>query len=550
MAWWQPAVGSAAMAASLVVWQVKQREWAESHTWQTAVQQYLLYAPMKSLGELRRRQVLWDASRAERVQKDLLKELLKRHQETEYGRARGLQSVDSWESYCRVQPITQYSDYEVYFQRIRQGHRNVLNPGALPRLAMTSATQGEPKFLPDVTDLGKTFYRRGGLVALAILEHHFPEATRCLHKTLKLAFRAPTLILESGVEVGCKRAPNSPNFDRLLCAYSSPKAAYDVMHEPDALYAHALFAVKDRDLGILEANFAPNICDFLDFVRDHYESLAADLEQGRPWSTKASEHPVEPETMAALQKALGHSPQRAEELREICEGSTFCAHQLWAKLHLVVTVTGGNFEASTRRLKRLLGDVPIYSPFYAATEGLLGVNIYPDQERSPCYLLDPGSMVMELLPLQWSNLSTSEIPLDAPIPAWAGHVGEAYELLVTTRGGLCRYRLGDVVRLVSQQEGQMPLVQLQGRVGKTLTLCGEDLPEFHFVRALAQSPVASKVRGAIVVETPLAAATPEQLQICIEEDLGQSVGMIDLHALDAALMDQAASYARLRRRST
>ena len=35
------------MAASLVVWQVKQREWAESHTWQTAVQQYMLYAPMR-----------------------------------------------------------------------------------------------------------------------------------------------------------------------------------------------------------------------------------------------------------------------------------------------------------------------------------------------------------------------------------------------------------------------------------------------------------------------------------------------------------------------
>ena len=31
-------------------------------------------------------------------------------------------------------------------------------------------------------------------------------------------------------------------------------------------------------------------------------------------------------------------------------------------------------------------------------------------------------MVMELLPLQWSTLSTSQIPLDAPIPAWAGHV--------------------------------------------------------------------------------------------------------------------------------
>lgn len=46
----------------------------------------------------------------------------------------------------------------------------------------------------------------------------------------------------------------------------------------------------------------------------------------------------------------------------------------------------------------------------------------PWQEGNPSYLLDPGSMVMELLPLQWSTLSTSEIPLDAPVPAWAGHV--------------------------------------------------------------------------------------------------------------------------------
>lgn len=71
-------------------------------------------------------------------------------------------------------------------------------------------------------------------------------------------------------------------------------------------------------------------------------------------------------------------------------------------------------------------------------------------------------------------------------------VGEAYELLVTTRGGLCRYRLGDVVRLVSQQEGQMPLVQLQGRVGKTLTLCGLDemrgeRPGFQFEKEFMAS---------------------------------------------------------------
>ena len=39
------------------------------------------------------------------------------------------------------------------------------------------------------------------------------------------------------------------------------------------------------------------------------------------------------------------------------------------------------------------------------------------------------------------------------------------------------------------------------------------MPEFHFVRALAQSPVAAKVRGAMVLET----GVDERLHICIED---------------------------------
>ncbi len=54
-----------------------------------------------------------------------------------------------------------------------------------------------------------------------------------------------TFVFIPGVEVGCKRAPNSPNFDRLLCAYSSPKAAYDIMHEPDALHPSLVILVSE-----------------------------------------------------------------------------------------------------------------------------------------------------------------------------------------------------------------------------------------------------------------------------------------------------------------
>ena len=45
--------------------------------------------------------------------------------------------------------------------------------------------------------------------------------------------------------------------------------------ETVARYAHVLFALKDRDLGMLEANVASNICDFFDFLRQGWGGLTA-----------------------------------------------------------------------------------------------------------------------------------------------------------------------------------------------------------------------------------------------------------------------------------
>ena len=117
-------------------------------------------------------------------------------------------------------------------------------------------------------------------------------------------------------------------------------------------------------------------------------------------------------------------------------------------MKLVITVTSGNFEATAVRLRRLLDGIPIYSPFYASTEGLLGVNLFPSQNRLPEYLLDAGSVVFEFLQMPPGRSSESSSTKGCALRAWEVEVGQRYEILVTTRGGLCRYRLGDVVRVV------------------------------------------------------------------------------------------------------
>ena len=53
------------------------------------------------------------------------------------------------------------------------------------------------------------------------------------------------------------------------------------MTEPEALYINLLFALKDRNLGILEANFAQLVYSGLLALEAQWKSLVEDVELGR-----------------------------------------------------------------------------------------------------------------------------------------------------------------------------------------------------------------------------------------------------------------------------
>ena len=53
------------------------------------------------------------------------------------------------------------------------------------------------------------------------------------------------------------------------------------MTEPEALYIHLLFALKDRNLGILEANFAQIVYSGLSALEAQWKLLVEDIELGK-----------------------------------------------------------------------------------------------------------------------------------------------------------------------------------------------------------------------------------------------------------------------------
>ena len=66
--------------------------------------------------------------------------------------------------------------------------------------------------------------------------------------------------------------------------------------------------------------------------------------------------------------------------------------------------------------------------------------------------------------------------------AWQLEKGQRYELVVTTGGGLYRYRMGDCIQ-VNDFQGAVPVVEFLYRFGRTSSITGEKLTEFQVLRA-------------------------------------------------------------------
>ena len=123
-------------------------------------------------------------------------------------------------------------------------------------------------------------------------------------------------------------------------------------------------------------------------------------------------------------------------------------------------------------------EVPIYTPLYAATEGLIGFNPNPKKES---YVLC-NAMYYEFIPEHEMHtekpkvLTVDEIELE-----------KNYELVITTYSGLARYRFGDVIKIVGFYN-EAPEIEFKYRSGQLLDCFGEKTRYFIFSEKLFQPP--------------------------------------------------------------
>nr|XP_020460599.1 GH3 domain-containing protein [Monopterus albus] len=470
-------LGVCFLAGMALIWSdISSKIKGENRTFGSLLSQYVAVKAMGWLGRRERKKLEADTLNVKRAQEETLLKRLRKNANTWYGKRYDFSSIQDSEGFRARHPITTYEHYRELIRRVAAGEEKVITAEKPLTLAMTSGTSGASAMLLSTRDTSSEFFLQGLTVCWDVVQRGLP-GTNSLQRTTKFFYTPTCRQSEAGIPIAPN--PSTPaSSHHMLNLYTTPAPTFEVPSEKDALYLHLLFAMKDPSVGTLEASFASTIFYAFIALQDRWQELVEDIEQGKVSNALA----LEPKVRAKLEALMKPDSGRATQLRaHFQDGFRGIAKRLWPKLHLVLTVDSGSNQIYGETLREnYCQGVPFYSPFYAATEGLIGVNLWP-QEPTRHYLLCPRSMFCEFLP-------ESSLEEESPHTLLMEEVkmGQNYELIITNASGLFRYRIGDIVKVVGFHN-HCPIVEFQYRRGQMLNVRGEKVSEALFLEALKKA---------------------------------------------------------------
>ncbi len=474
---------------------------------------------------------LVETARFEAASSQTLERILALNGRTEYGRRCGLGGRAPRRAFEEL-PLTTYADYVPYIERIAAGEQGLLSGEPVVYFSTTSGTSGPPKMIPVTRQ-----------------QMRMAVSTRLL--SLGLALRAGVLNTMHGrfmtimtEHVGGNTAGGLPkgaattggfrqlgHFSDLIL--SSPADVARTHDQATARYLHLLFGLREERLWTIVAFFPATILFALRDLEARAPQLLRDLADGT--LDPGLELPAD--ARARLSRNLRPERARARALTRLFERGRFTVRDIWPDLGAILTATGGGFHFYVDQLQPFLGEVPIFSPVYGASEGTIGLGF---SAREPYYLLLPSLAYIELLPVEHMD-----DPHPRPIPAWQAKAGSQYEVIITTRAGFTRYRLHDIVRVV-ELLGQNPVVEFIERRGQVIDIIGEKTAEHHIAAAMESACHAVTAPLVDYFVSPDTQQSPAHYVLAIEGwnggcDNAQMVRGL-LEAFEAALRKTAPDY--------
>jgi hypothetical protein len=371
----------------------------------------------------------WVGDRIKILQTNQLAWLTDQLSKTKHGVEHGLHPTSSYEVFRRSVAVTPYSDIRSEVMRMVNGEADVLWPGVTHRFAQSSGTaDGKSKYIPITEPSLRLNHYRGAADVVAHYLYLHPESRM---------FSGKGFILGGS-------------------------------------FANELTTPVGVKVGDLSANLIDDINPLINLVRVPSKEVAlmADWREKLPALVNASLH-------ADVTNISGVPSWFMTVIKGVIKAAgADTIHDVWQNLE--VFFHGGiSMQPYRSEYNKLTDPAKMhYFETYNASEGFFAVQDR-DESGAMLLLLDCG-VFYEFVPLDECD---DPYPEHA-VPAWAVEEGKTYALVITAANGLCRYPIGDTVKIMSTN----PLrIAIAGRTKHYINAFGEEVMVHNTDAAIAKT---------------------------------------------------------------
>jgi hypothetical protein len=399
----------------------------------------------------------------QQTQEALLLGYLRKNCDTEIGRelafgrivaraSRGCQAGELTALYQAQVPLTGYDELEPWVRKIRDGRRHVLTADAVRRLTPSSGSTSAAKLLPFTVELQREFSRAVDAWVAALF-----LCTPALLTGRAYWSISPALPTDYTGAVPVGFADDSEYLGgvrgALARAVLAVPDAVSRITEPEAFrYVTLLFLVRARDLRLISIWHPSFFSRLFQALPDWMQRIADDIGAG----TLSAAAPIAPDVRAVLESRLYPDIARATELRRL---STIEPRTVWPNLTLFSCWQDGACGSYADELHRTMPGVTLQPKGLVATEGIVSI---PFENRHPVAV---QSHFFEFLDGSGNARGVQEL-----------QTGAEYQVVLTTGGGLYRYRLGDRV-VVDGWVDSTPSLRFVGKDDRVSDRFGEKLSD-------------------------------------------------------------------------
>ncbi len=390
----------------------------------------------------RQKQIALYATDTVRLQNEVLRHLLTRAKDTEYGRNHLFAATKGYEDFARNVPVNTYEELKGDIDRMRHGEEDILWPGQVKWYAKSSGTTNDKsKFIPVSPEGLQNLHYKGGtdVVALYLREH--PESRMLDGRGLILGgSHSPNYSLPNSL-VGDLSAILIENIDPLVNLIRVPKKSTALLSD---------FEVK-RDK-IAHEVIGKNVTNLSGVPSWMLSVLLRVLEV----SGKKSIDEVFPNLEVFFHGGIAFTPYRSQ------------------------------YEQLIRNSKMT------YMETYNASEGFFGIQ-NDQKDRAMLLMIDYG-VFYEFCPMDAMNDDGTVKDASKIVPLWKVDTGKNYAMIISTSCGLWRYLIGDTVMFTSRNPYKFIIT---GRTKSFINAFGEELIVDNAEKGL---DYACKKTGAEVLE--------------------------------------------------